>query len=572
MAAANAQIRRVPVVLPGFHDAHAHPFGAGLRLMDTSLSLAGMDLDGIAAAVRNKHIALPPSEELFGSGFDGVLNPPRGPAAFLELHAPGRVVVLSGRGGHVVWASPKALARIPLRPGNPVTLPDGVDAVVVSVDGDEATVRLLDGAKQTTDTVELMYGRKDDVEFQRDEHGVPTGYLRNPWAEQLRVAVRRELSSADLESALQRGLREMASWGITAVLDAWVSADRFGTYKEAYRTEIANGGLMLPRACLAFGVRPHQGDDPQNTIAEVTAMRASLRINDTSEVPSLSANSIKLEVDGLPAEGFAWMLRKYPGARQPPCGGPIGWTRDSLRSVVNAAVQADFNVHAHVMGDGAVRALLDYLEDAEAPFDQTEAERLHCLAHLFHIATEDVPRFRAARATALFTPHWLHPEWVGMVTSEQIAGEKEARRITPVKELLEAGQRVCFGSDWDVIRDPWKGVSPLSGIEVALTHRRPGAGAPGLAAPDWVWQSDGRLDLATALHLQTFESAKCMMLGKHTGTLEKGKRADLVCLEKDPFEVEPWELSTIKVLETMVDGKSAFLRRCHASYGEESSA
>jgi predicted amidohydrolase YtcJ len=119
--------------------------------------------------------------------------------------------------------------------------------------------------------------------------------------------------------------------------------------------------------------------------------------------------------------------------------------------------------------------------------------------------------------------------------------------LYPVRSLVRAGAVVAFGSDWSVTS-----LNPLEIVQVAVTRQSPDE------APIEVMQPDERIDLPEALAAYTIGAAYAMGLEEETGSIEVGKRADLVVLAENLFDVPPRRLGRTRVLLTLLDGAPVY--------------
>jgi predicted amidohydrolase YtcJ len=150
------------------------------------------------------------------------------------------------------------------------------------------------------------------------------------------------------------------------------------------------------------------------------------------------------------------------------------------------------------------------------------------------------------------SPFWCQRD-ADMLLAEQLVGESLAPHgMYPIRAMLDAGVHVAFGSDW-----PVSSAAPLAGIEVAVTHLGLGEqdGTPG------IWNADQRITAEEALSAYTLGSAAACGWESVLGTIEVGKRADMVFVSGDPL-TEP--CSDLRVLFTLVDSFFA-----HIEAGEE---
>ena len=251
---------------------------------------------------------------------------------------------------------------------------------------------------------------------------------------------------------------------------------------------------------------------------------------------------IKLFMDGVPMTRTAAMLEAY----KPDEAGRSVVCQSFLRlpDVVHWIVRAEtlgLGVKVHCAGDAAVRDILDAVEIVRR---LRGPGPMHHIAHASFIDPADIPRFKELNVVADLCPAIWFPCAI-TVANKAVIDEQRAERYWPNRDLHAAGALMAGGSDWPVIGlpDPW------FGLEGMVTRRNPRGGYPGAL---WAEQA---IDLATAIEIYTRNPAKAMGLGHITGTIEVGKSADLIVLEKNLFEVEPDRLSGTKVRSTWFEGR-----------------
>ena len=191
-------------------------------------------------------------------------------------------------------------------------------------------------------------------------------------------------------------------------------------------------------------------------------------------------------------------------------------------------------VHFHAIGDRAVRVALDSIEAARTR-PRRRATRDITSRTCSWSMPADVPRFAALDATATFQSLWAFPDsYIEGVNVAQV-GRERVQRMYPIGSIHRAGGRIAAGSDW-----PVTSLNPLLAIEVALTRQDPaGGGTLTLNAGE-------RVDLDTMLAAFTVEGAWLMRQEKDEGTIEVGKRADLVVLERDLSAIPPSEIGEVR--------------------------
>jgi len=169
----------------------------------------------------------------------------------------------------------------------------------------------------------------------------------------------------------------------------------------------------------------------------------------------------------------------------------------------------------------------------------------------------DVARFRTLGAAANLQPLWaVHEPQMDDLTIPFLGAERAAWQY-PFGDLLRAGATLAAGSDW-----PVSSADPIQGIHVAVNRRLPNANADadartGKGKDVPVFLPGQRLDLGTALAAYTAGSAYVNHLDD-TGTIERGKLADLTVLDRDPFAGPPDEIATTRALHTYVGGERVY--------------
>jgi predicted amidohydrolase YtcJ len=226
-----------------------------------------------------------------------------------------------------------------------------------------------------------------------------------------------------------------------------------------------------------------------------------------------------------------------------------------LKRVVTRLDAEGFQVHFHALADRAVREALDAIEAARRANGPNDHR--HHLAHLQIVDPDDVPRFRELGAVANAQPLWAMNEGQMVNLTIPFLGTERSRRQYPFASLVRAGAVLAFGSDWSV-----SSPNPLFEMHVAVNRR---------AFPGYAYGDDARaitepflpeqaIDLPTAIAAFTMGSAYVNHLDHVTGSIEAGKLADLVVLDRNVFAHPPEELHQAEVLLTLVEGE-----RVHAA-------
>ena len=384
--------------------------------------------------------------------------------------------------------------------------------------------RALELAGITKDTPDPTNGR-----IERDPvTGEPTGTLHES-ASRLVTDHIPDPTPEQRADALRRGLAIANGFGITALQDA--SANRESL--QAYQT-LASHEQLTVRAVTALRINAAEGMD---NVQRVTALRQQFGGD------RYRPTSIKIGGDGLIYNHTAALIEPYedrPDFRWHPNIPP-----QELNELVAALDGEGFQVHVHAVGDATVRYALDAFEHARNINGVRDSR--HHIAHIDLAHPDDFPRFAELGAIANFQPLWAQRDEMVIDLIEPRIGLERTRWVYPIGGIVKAGGRIAFGSDWGV-----SSMNPLEGIQVAVTRRGLTAG------PGEPFYSEELVDLASAIAAYTIDTAYLNFQEQETGSIEVGKYADLVVLDRNLFEMQPHEIHQANVLLTLLEGETVY--------------
>lgn len=522
------------MLMPGLVDAHMHPQSGGSRLLNCSLDYQRLTLPQFQARIqacidRDKGQA-PDRPLLVVNWFQQGMEPAGTgtTAATLDALRTGRPLIVRSSFGHSVQLNSRAIALAGIRRDTP----DPVGGKIV-----------------------------------RDAHGEATGLLEDA-AQDLAMRFVPALNAQEHLAASSAALKAMRRQGITSFLDAWTDPETMTAF-----TALQRRGRLTARAHFAVLVDLDKGATPQSAVADLLRQQGQFDQGPTRAAPSMQVRHAKLFMDGvIAAPAFTGaMLEPYlvnrgsaerpdwqPGASK----GPPGYfSGPALRSTLTELARARIDPHIHADGDRAVRESLDAIAALRASPEGKDVRP--ALAHAEIVDPADYPRFARLGVAPVLSFQWAKPAPDTVGALKDYLGPARYATVEPQAVLLAAGARVAYGSDWPV--DP---LDAWFALKVAVTRS---------AAPDAGPEYAGRLTAqpgmtrAAALRAATIDAAWTLRQEALVGSLEPGKLADLLVLDRKVFTILEEDIAKVKVLQTVVGGKVVYetgaLRRKPARSG-----
>lgn len=485
------------MVMPGLIDVHNHFVFAGRAelyeiLFPPTLPLAQV-LDLVRAAAASKA----PGEWIVGGIWGGGLLSELTPAArrALDEAAGGRPVMLRDDSHHNRWASSAALALA------------GIDAATPNPPGGEI---MRDPAT-----------------------GEATGLLKEGASALVEAAVARaQAADPQLDiAAAAHAIQRLNAYGITAMQEALTTRAVMRAVKgledRGGLSAWVVGSVPVVEAPLA----------PGEAGEEILALRDSFRSH------HFRPDAGKIFLDGVPTSRTAAMLEPYN--EDPVYGccwrGATALSVPQLARVLADCEKRSIVVKIHCAGDAAVRTALDAI-DVLRTFNGPGL--MHQIAHASFVDPAEIPRFAALNVLADLSPTLWFPCVIVEAIRQSVPGSR-VDRFWPNRDLLEAGALIALGSDWPVVPNP----DPWLGLQGLVTRRDPTGHFPGALWPEQA------MPLQAALAACTINPARAMRIDDVTGSLEAGKSADFVVLDRNLFETPPDQLAQTQVLATCFEGR-----------------
>ncbi len=509
------------VMMPGLVDAHLHPVEGGQKLLACSLNYEALTVDELRTRIRT---CLDATREKEPDGwlevvswFQQNMQPPgvEVDRSALEGLDTKRPILVRSSFGHTTLANARAIELA------------GVTAV-------------------TPDP--------ENGKIARDAAGNPNGLFEDS-AQRRFDALLPAVTAAELVAGARSALDAVRREGITTFLDASAAPEQIAAFAALERE-----GALTARVHAAPVITVEAARDPDRAVAWLLELARRFDQGPIGPRPSITVRNAKLFMDGvITAPAFTGVmvdpyLENRGTAERPdwvPSGnrGPALYIApDVLRALLLKLAEAGIDPHVHADGDGATRATLDGFEAMRARFP---GERIRAaIAHVEVVHPDDFARFGALDVIPVPSFQWAKPASDTFEGARDYLGPVRFEHFEPLGYLHQAGARIAYGSDWAV--DP---LGEWFALKVGVTRTSsPAAGARYAGRLG----GDPGLDRSTALRAITLNSSYALHQDQETGSLEVGKLADLIVLDRDPLAIAAEEIADVKVLLTVVGGEVVY--------------
>lgn len=511
-------------VLPGMTDAHLHASATAEMLFSFNMyNLEILPADdrqtiiGKYQSLIKEHVEnTRPGDWLRGTGWNPevFMEFPEGQPTCSDLDAvcPDNPMVLRSFDHHFLWVNSKALE--------------------------------ISGITKDTPTP-----RNGVVE--RDENGNPSGIFQETSAVELflRSAEGSDYSVEEYKNGLRYYQKDWANkYGTTLIFDAMATKNALQAYRELAAdnefTIRVKGSL-----CADPSAPEHQFDD-------------FIKLKNKSDVPGVyEIDTIKFFIDG---SGFSFYMNEpfekdvlektefpadYKGYSQ--------WDPEELKKAFTKLNAAGYQIHCHCMGDGAVRIALDAFEHAHRKLGELDCRNV--ITHIMNISEADIKRMADLKVIAAMQPMWSIMDSFMDLYAIPLLGKKRVENQYPIGSLKKGGVRITAGTDFPVTIPP----NPFIGIQTGITRTVPLlAPMPDKYKKIPLGPSDEPLKNAVSykdmIQSYTIEGAYQSFLEKETGSLETGKSADFIILDRRLSDSEVTEIEQAVVSSTYFRGKAVY--------------
>ncbi|HCM62588.1 MAG TPA: amidohydrolase [Morganella sp. (in: Bacteria)] len=511
------------MMMPGIIDGHMHPFWGGIQLFGCHLNYESLTIDEILTRVQ-AHLDNDPRTgdndwlKITAWLRQGML--PAGIDMFredMDTLKTNRPVVLFSNDCHTLLANSRALELFGITKETPVP-------------GDGKIGKHANGE---------LNGILEDAPAMRAADSIPS------------IQADR---AVDVARLVQKVLNEQ---GVTMVMDARVAEMQL----DAFLALQQQGELTL-RVQAAREITPDDAPDvasvPQ-AVNNAVAFAKHYHQAEWGPEPGIAVNNIKMFVDGVlqfPTM-TASLLKPYrinngtaaqPDWRETENYGDLYFTADIIDALLERIAAAGYDPHLHTVGEGAVNMVLNGIEKMRAAHPGKDIRP--GLAHNELVDAADYARFAKLNTIACLSFQWAAPTAELAEFTRNMIGNTRFQQLEPIAKFIDAGAVVAFGSDW-----PIDDFNEWFDLKVAVTRR----GHPVNGQPVPRLDTDRNLTVTEVLRAATIDSAYAQHREDILGSLEPGKLADMIVLDRNVFQIPADDIADVKVLRTIVGGKTVHL-------------
>ncbi|MYM33866.1 amidohydrolase family protein [Duganella sp. FT94W] len=402
-----------------------------------------------------------------------------------------------------------------------------LDAVVGSrpvllhrVDGHAIWVntKALEMAGVTRDTQDPAGGK-----IERDASGKPTGVLVDAAMELVNRVVPLP-TPAEARATLDVALQSLAKVGLTSVHDAGIKVAQDDIYRD-----YADHGKLTTRVYAMIGDTTSDFDE----LSKDGPLKSY-----ANDVYALAA--VKLYSDGALGSRGAALLAPY--SDMPSTKGLLFYPDAEMRAKMNKAMKAGYQVNIHAIGDAGNHQILDAY--AQLIPQYKNAALRHRIEHAQVVAPEDIPRFKQLGIIPSMQPTHATSD---QNMAEQRVGHERIKGAYAWRTFLDQGSKIACGSDF-----PIESPNPFEGLHAAVTRQNNANVPPG------GWYKNQAMTLTEAFRCFTLDAAYAANQDNVIGSLEVGKWADFIVVDRDIFKIPPEQLGKTQVLQTWMGGKRVY--------------
>ncbi|MQA21503.1 amidohydrolase [Rugamonas rivuli] len=359
--------------------------------------------------------------------------------------------------------------------------------------------------------------------IERDAAGKPSGVLVDAAMELVNKVVPLPTPN-EARGMLDHALAALSKVGLTSVHDAGIRVVQDDLYRD-----YADHGKLTTRVYAMIG----------DTAADFDELSKEGPLKSyANDVYALAA--VKLYSDGALGSRGAALLAPY--SDMPSTKGLLFYPNAEMQAKMNKAMKAGYQVNVHAIGDAGNRQILDAYAQLIPKYNNVELR--HRIEHAQVVALEDIPRFKALGIVPSMQPTHATSD---QNMAEQRVGHERIKGAYAWRTFLDQGSRIACGSDF-----PVESPNPFEGLHAAVT-RQNNAGVPAGG-----WYKNQAMTLTEAFRCFTLDAAYAAHQENVIGTLEPGKWADFILIDRDLFKVPAEQIGKTQVLQTWMGGKRVY--------------
>ena len=408
----------------------------------------------------------------------------------------------------------------------------------VDLHGALLNTKALEICEITVDTKPVMNGN-----ILKDANGELTGYLSD-CGSMLGNLPELERTPEMFWDAFLIYQAEANSYGITGINMGGTEMDamlEWQTIDEMQKANVLNLRINTP----TWAGKPFNQEEAQRLVA---LLDEAQKFNSDF----LNITMVKASMDGVPEAKTSALLEPYaPEAGEAPdyCG-PEVTAQEDLNDFVATLNGAGYQVQVHAMGDASVRTAVNAYEYSIQ--QNGEGDYRNIITHLNLVTEEDAQRMGQMGIYAAMQPIWWFYDPMFSPLELQMLGPERYETVYHIRDLVDYGITITGSVDYPVTLD----YAPLLGIETGVTMCAP---YPGLEDDEsFLRDADQAVTAMEMLQMYTINAAKQMRMEDKIGTIEVGKKADLVVLAENILTCEAKHISDVAVVYTISDGRIVY--------------